>query len=84
MSQIVLITWKGNKTISQTSSKTAVKIFAVLETFFDSFLIGSPPSVFTKTHILPLGYDIQYILIGNIGKVKRFGKADVIVRIVKK
>ena len=73
MSQIVLITWKGNKTISQTSSETAVKIFAALENLF----IGSPPSGFTKTHILPLGYDIRYILIGNIGKVKRFGKADV-------
>ena len=73
MSQTVLITWKGNKTISQTSSETAVKIFAALENLF----IGSPPSEFTKTHILPLGYDIRYILIGNIGKVKRFGKADV-------
>lgn len=73
MSQIVLITWKGNKTISQTSSETAVKIFAALENLF----IGSPPSEFTKTHILPLGYDIRYILIGKTGKVKRFGKADV-------
>ena len=73
MSQIALITWKGNKTISQTSSETAVKIFAALENLF----IGSPPSEFTKTHILPLGYDIRYILIGSTGKVKRFGKADV-------